>query len=218
MKKFFIFLFWTCSIWSQNSVVYGSDTLRCRICFPAGCSTIDLSYRNNSSRLNAFVAVIHSRQETAVVHRVSLHSGALPGEIFSLNQRLCQMKRLASLRSILQERLSLPDSVFTITSLGDDWEGLISLVGDSDMPYREEVLRILRNTPVWETRNGVVVNSRKRQLMDLRGGEPWRYMLEHFFPKFHNTSVIECEFESVATEKDKEPLAGQTDEQLAGQE
>ncbi|MCZ2711247.1 hypothetical protein O1358_21160, partial [Bacteroides fragilis] len=78
----------------------------------------------------------------------------------------------------------------TTVSLGEDWEGLTSLVEESDMPCREEVLRILRNTPVWVTRNGVVVDSRKRQLMNLRGGQAWRYMHAHFFPELRNTSVV----------------------------
>ena len=164
--------------------VYGSDTLRCRICFPVGSSVVDLSYGENGSRLDAFVAGIHARQATAVLCRLSLHSGASPEGGLTFNRRLSD-KRLASFRSILQERLFLPDSVFTTVSLGEDWEGLTSLVEESDMPCREEVLRILRNTPVWVTRNGVVVDSRKRQLMNLRGGQAWRYMHAHFLSLIH---------------------------------
>lgn len=186
------------------SVFCSGDTLHYRIYFPVGSSVVDLSYRENGSRLDAFVADIRTRQATAVLRRVSLHSGASPEGGMSINRRLSD-NRLASFRSILQERLFLPDSVFTTTSLGEDWEGLTSLVEESDMPYREEVLRILRNTPVWVTRNGVVVDSRKRQLMNLRGGQAWRYMHAHFFSELRNTSVVECEFDPVEMEKEPEP-------------
>lgn len=204
MRFFLFFCFLSCSIWKMDAAVYGSDTLRCRICFPVGSSVVDLSYRENGSRLDAFVAGIRARQATAVLRRLSLHSGASPEGGLTFNRHLSD-KRLASFRSILQERLFLPDSVFTTVSLGEDWEGLTSLVEESDMPCREEVLRILRNTPVWVTRNGVVVDSRKRQLMNLRGGQAWRYMHAHFFPELRNTSVVECEFAPVGMEKELAP-------------
>ena len=214
MRFFLFFCFLSCSIWKMDAAVYGRDTLRCRICFPVGSSVVDLSYGENGSRLDAFVAGIHARQATAVLCRLSLHSGASPEGGLTFNRRLSD-KRLASFRSILQERLFLPDSVFTTVSLGEDWEGLTSLVEESDMPCREEVLRILRNTPVWVTRNGVVVDSRKRQLMNLRGGQAWRYMHAHFFPELRNTSVVECEFAPVGMEKELAPPVGATEGQPA---
>ena len=50
------------------------------------------------------------------------------------------------------------------------------------MPHRDTVLHILRHTPEWVLTNGVVTDSRKRQLGMLAGGRPWRYMERHFFP------------------------------------
>lgn len=44
------------------------------------------------------------------------------------------------------------------------------------------MLHILRHTPEWVLTNGVVTDSRKRQLSMLAGGSPWRYMERHFFP------------------------------------
>lgn len=203
LKKFFILaLFFgsTCPAFCSG------DTLRCRFYFPVGGFTPDLSYRANGSRLDSFLSGVRSQQEHSVLRRVSLRSGASPEGSQALNRRLSD-ERLASLRSLIRERLSVPDSIFVCTSLGDDWEGLTSLVETSDMPYREEALRILRDTPMWVTRGGVVVDSRKRQLMNLRGGRAWHYMAEHFFPELRNSSVVECEFEPVVMEKDMPLIA-----------
>lgn len=173
------------------------DTLHCRLYFPVGSSTPDLSYRDNGVRLDSLLSGIRSRQAHSVLRRISMRSGSSPEGNSASNRRLSD-ERLASLRGLILERLPVPDSVFACTSSGNDWEGLASLVKASDMPYREEVLRILRDTPEWVTRNGVVVDSRKRQLMNLRGGRVWHYMAEHFFPELRNCSVIECEFEPVS--------------------
>ena len=173
------------------------DTLHCRLYFPVGSSTPDLSYRDNGVRLDSLLSGIRSRQAHSVLRRISMRSGSSPEGNSASNRRLSD-ERLASLRGLIPERLPVPDSVFACTSSGNDWEGLASLVKASDMPYREEALRILRDTPEWVTRNGVVVDSRKRQLMNLRGGRVWHYMAEHFFPELRNCSVIECEFEPVS--------------------
>ena len=84
---------------------------------------------------------------------------------------------------LLHRSTDLPDSLFEIVAHGVNWEGLTDLVDTSDMPYRDEVLNILRNTPEWIVRNGVVVDGRKRRLGMLHGGRAWQYMYEHFFPK-----------------------------------
>ena len=143
------------------------------------------------------------------LYRVILRSGASPEGNIRLNQQLSD-QRCTVLQSYIQERLSLPDSAFVSLSLGESWEELSSLVRDSDMPFREEALSILRDTPIWVTRNGAVVDSRKRQLMNLRGGRVWRYMLEHFFPELRNSVSTVLYLHIVAqqdSETEPEPIA-----------
>lgn len=205
LKKFFILglFFWECL-----PVLCSGDTLRCRFYFPVGSSSLELSYRNNGLCLDSLFLSIHSRQEHFIPSRMIVRAGCSPEGSSVLNRRLSD-ERLASLRSIIQERISIPDSVFVSYSLGEDWDGLSSLVEESDMPYREETLRILRDTPIWVTRGGVVVDSRKRQLMNLRGGRVWHYMAEHFFPELRSCFVVECEFEPAVADRDEIPVIAQ---------
>lgn len=204
LKKFVLFLFWACSCGNVCSAVCGDDTLRCRIYFPVGGSTVDFSYRNNGSRLDSLLSGVHFRRERAPLRHITLYSGGSPEGNSMLNKRLSD-RRLVSLRSVIQERFSIPDSLFATFSLGEDWDGLAILVGESGMPYREEVLRILQYTPEWVIRNGVVVDSRKRQLMNLRDGRAWRYMVDNIFPELRNCSVVICEFGQVSTDNEGVP-------------
>lgn len=56
--------------------------------------------------------------------------------------------------------------------------GLRDMVNGSEMKYRERVLYIIDNVP-----DRIIGNtSRKKQLMDLGGGNAWRYMEKEFFP------------------------------------
>ena len=76
------------------------------------------------------------------------------------------------------------------------------------------MLSILDNTPEWVIKNGIVVDSRKKQLMDLHRGNSWRYMEKHFFPLLRR-SLVEVQYVSLlpaaGTEQVPEPDAEQTD-------
>lgn len=198
LKKIFIFCLF---LWGCQSAFCHGDTLYYWFYFPVASSSLEFSYRNNGLRLDSLLSSIHSHREHSVLRRVVLRSGSSPEGNSVFNQRLSD-ERLASLRLVIQEYLSIPDSMFVSSSLGEDWGGLSSLVEESDMPYREEAIHILRNTPIWVTRNGAVVDSRKRQLMNLRGGRVWHFMDEHFFPELRSSCMAVCEFEPVSAKND----------------
>ena len=174
------------------------DTLRSRIYFPVGVSKIDHSFQGNGVRLEFMIRDIHARMKQSRLRKVRLSAGASVEGNSALNMRLSD-ERLQSLSDVFHERLSVPDSIYEYHSLGENWQGLLALVERSDMPHRDETLNILRNTPEWVTERGHVVDSRKRQLMNLRGGSVWHYMEKYFFPELRNCSVVECEFEPIAS-------------------
>ena len=174
------------------------DTLRSRIYFPVGVSKIDHSFQGNGVRLEFMIRDIHARMKQSRLRKVRLSAGASLEGNSALNRRLSD-ERLQSLSDVFHERLSVPDSIYEYHSLGENWEGLQALVERSDMPHRDEVLNILINTPEWITERGHVVDSRKRQLMNLRGGSVWHYMEKYFFPELRNCSVVECEFDPIAS-------------------
>lgn len=188
MKKFLLLLY-CCSL-AIASYGYGfeSDSLYHRFYFRTGSCTPELSFRKNSSHLDSLLQSLRSMESKASLHHIFVISSASPIGNTAFNRTL-SAKRGVALRSVLQERLQLPDSLFVLSSIGQNWEGLSFLVKNSNMPYREEVLHILYDTPEWIVRNGVVVDGRKRQLMMLHGGRTWRYMQERFFPELCHSSV-----------------------------
>ena len=85
--------------------------------------------------------------------------------------------------------LFLPAALVEHHAEGIAWGMLRERIAASDVSYRSEVLDILDRTPVWiYDAEGKIVDGRKKRLMDLQGGEPYRHMLEHFFPDLRNSS------------------------------
>lgn len=167
-----------------------SDTVGVTVYFRQGLSTLEPSFRDNGRRLDTFFQQVAElrRDTTRRVHSVRIMAFSSPEGSSDCNSRLSE-RRAFRLADLLHRSTDLPDSLFEIVAHGVNWEGLTDLVDTSDMPYRDEVLNILRNTPEWVVRNGVVVDGRKRRLGMLHGGRAWQYMYEHFFPKLRGSDV-----------------------------
>lgn len=167
-----------------------ADTLSVQVFFRQGYSILEPDYRDNGARLEAFAEQVRIlRQDTLCrVKGIRIVGAASPEGITRLNERLSE-NRAKSIIAWFKDRLPFPEASFEVRSLGVDWERLTALVEASDMPYRDEVLDILRNTPEWVIRDGKVVDGRKRQLGMLRGGRAWWYMEEHFFPELRSSGM-----------------------------
>ena len=114
------------------------------------------------------------RDSTCILRSVTVTGSASPDGNTDLNKKLAA-KRAANIGNYLQGRLGLDESLLRIESVGIDWRGLYDAVSVSGMPYRDEVLAILSNSPEWIVRGGVVVDGRKRRLQMLQGGRGcWR--------------------------------------------
>lgn len=202
-SRFFIVLFWICLFGTVEAAIGGNDTLRCRFYFPEGSSNADLTYRNNSARLDSLVKGVELRQRHSVLRQVIVSCGASPDGVSADNKKLSDSRVLA-LRKVVRESLNISELLIETRSLGENWKGLAATVSRSDMPYRREVINIIRDTPEWVTKDGKVVDSRKKRLQDLCGGSVWRYMQKHFFVELSESAMIVCVFESYDSMADED--------------
>lgn len=156
--------------------------------FPVGNSTLDTAYGNNAARLSEVVSFLESvkKDSTLELVEVSFCGSASPEGGFAINRELAE-KRRNSLERYVRERVSLPDGIISRPEGFIAWERLAV----SDMPHKEEAVDVLRNVPEFTYNNkGVLVDSRKKHLMELQYGRTWHYMHKHFFDQIRNASVI----------------------------
>ena len=123
---------------------------------------------------------------------VVIRSWASPDGANRLNEVLSK-RRADSLKAYLVRHAGIPDSIVSMHGEGIAWDMLRRMVAASDMLYKKEVLHILDHTPVWVfDESGRVVDGRKKQLMELRGGRPYVYMQENFFPDLRSSLSVAC--------------------------
>lgn len=184
-----------------DNTITTADTVVVKIYFRQGYSSLQPAFRENGIRLDEFmrrVSEMHA-DSTARLNSIDIVAYASPEGSFTLNRKLAR-KRAENISAYLRGNMPfLSGSLFNVQPKGIDWNGLAAMVEASDMRYRSEVLNILRNVPETTYRNGKLVDSRLKRLMDLRGGRPYNYMLEHFFPELRAAGAyVVCDFVRIA--------------------
>lgn len=184
-----------------DNTITTADTVVVKIYFRQGYSSLQPAFRENGIRLDEFmrrVSEMHA-DSTARLNSIDIVAYASPEGSFTLNRKLAR-KRAENISAYLRGNMPfLSGSLFNVQPKGIDWNGLAAMVEASDMRYRSEVLNILRNVPETTYRNGKLVDSRLKRLMDLRGGRPYNYMLTHFFPELRSAGAyVVCDFVRIA--------------------
>lgn len=158
-----------------DNTITTADTVGVKVYFRQGYSRLQPAFRDNGIRLDEFmrrVSAMH-RDSTARLNSIDIVAYASPEGPYILNRKLAR-KRAENISAYLRGNMPfLSGSLFNVQPKGIDWDGLAAMVGASDMRYRSEVLNILRNVPETTYRNGRLVDSRLKRLMDLRGGRPY---------------------------------------------
>ncbi len=190
MKRCLLTILFLCALGTGGYAAPEIDTLR--VYFRLGYSTLEPGLRNNERALKHLVermrAVSHDphRQELMIW----AEGNASPDGSARANLRLSR-KRAEGLLEYLRSRVPMDDFRIRVKAEGVDWAGLAAFVEhDPSVPERERVLKILRETPEWiYDGQGRIVDGRKRQLMNLRGGTVYHLLKERFFADLRNASI-----------------------------
>lgn len=160
--------------------------------YPIGSSTVDTTYGDNAARLREVVSFLENikNDSTLELREVSFCGSASPDGAILTNKKLAA-KRCESMEQYVRGKASIPDSLISRCEGFIAWERLAQLVEESDMTDKAETVDMLRNIPefTYDSR-GVLVDSRKKHLMELQYGRTWNYMFRHFFSQVRYASVI----------------------------
>jgi outer membrane protein OmpA-like peptidoglycan-associated protein len=143
--------------------------------FASGQTEILRHFQNNAAELNKIQTLIETvrNDPSATITGISIKGYASPEGTYHTNLTLSE-KRAVALKNYIRSTYGFSESLFTVSGLGEDWAGLDSLVSLSNLRDKQQILTIIRETNVFR--------GRERLLMDLSGGNPYRYMLQSLFP------------------------------------
>ena len=162
-----------------------SATVDIRFDFKVNATNIDLTFRNNDAQLTKALARIDSMvlNPQMKVSRITVVGIASPEGTFADNKRLSTGRAEAFIR-ILKDRYSFPDSMYVVSAIPEDWEGMRSmLVGNDTIPYAKEVLTYLDRS------ESFTPYERGNRLKCFDEGRPYASMYKYVFPYLRRTLV-----------------------------
>ena len=177
---------------SSASFTRVNDSTEVVINFRLDKVVYDPAYMGNNERFNELMRLLAAvkADPDARLKNIRITSSASPEGPYKHNVELSIERGKTLIKLIKKQDPTLDDDIFVITSLGEAWDGAIKAVEAGEMPHKDEALEIMRNTPENVIKDGKVVDTRKRQMMNLAGGTVWRYMIENYFPSLRQTSVF----------------------------
>ena len=145
---------------------------------------------NNASleRIGSVFNAIRKRP-TRKLTGIRIISGASPEGPLHLNLQLSDNRADALRKYILNLDKTLEDSLFTIRSLGENYEGLTELLAQSDQPWKNDAMDIITRTYPFEFDGRYYSSERKDRLKSLDGGKAWEYMTKEWFPLLRRARV-----------------------------
>lgn len=151
----------------------------------------DPALDNNAESMNAFVDRVRIAADSQNLDRIIIRAWASPEGTEQLNNRLA-IERCRTIAELIAERTGVSRDLIETYPGGVAWEELRRMVAErQDVPSRRRILEIIDNTPLWVFNSrGQIISSRKKELMDLRGGRSWRWMQDSIFPSLRNSLAV----------------------------
>ncbi|MDE5976650.1 MAG: DUF3575 domain-containing protein, partial [Muribaculaceae bacterium] len=110
-----------------------------------------------------------------------------PDGASTVNERLSR-DRCSAIAEYIESHAGVNNGLVEKLPEGIGWNELERLVEEHpEVPSKEEVIRIIKKTPIWVfDSSGKIIGGRKKQLMELNGGRPYRWLLRNLFPLLRN--------------------------------
>ena len=161
-----------------------------KIYFRVSETTIDEAYKGNGESLNRFAEIINACKEDkdARIGVISVTASTSPEGTKAINDRIAK-QRAKAITDWLKAKTSV-ELTYNIKHTRTDWDLLISeVIRRNDVPCKQELLDIMRNTPEFTEVNGRIETSRLAELKSLYNYAPYNWLLKNIFPDMRYTAA-----------------------------
>ena len=119
---------------------------RAYIDFPVNRIELRADYRRNPAQLDSIITTINALKadKNLLVMAINIHGFASPEGSYQHNDYLAK-NRARALTEYVRKMVELPDSIFTVSSTAEDWDGLRAYIQASDLEKKELLLAIAQD-------------------------------------------------------------------------
>lgn len=198
-------------LWLINSFITG-QTIKDKkeVYFVQSVERLQENFKTNQTQLDSILSVLKEIQTNADLNlsKITITGYASPEGPSLFNEWLGQKRAMAA-KAYIQNRLSIPDSLFCVRGEGVAWLQLREWVEQSDLSDKKAIIDIIDSVPEtirqWDGKVNRQIDYRKKVLMAFKGGKPFNEMLHLIFPKLRVARLISIAYKTKT--KAKAPIA-----------
>lgn len=150
--------------------------------YPLNKYDIFPDFRNNRHELNKIDSILSPLLDNGYtkIGKISIRGYASPDGPYKHNEQL-SANRSQYFMNYVKNTYRLPERIFTVSSVAEDWDGLVRLLEETDPSYKEKALNIIRRYGIFE--------GREARLMELPDGV-YKNMYRQLFPRLRRIEVV----------------------------
>lgn len=171
---------------------------RAYIDFPVDKIELHADYRRNPAQLDSIISTINALKDdkNLEVSSINIHGYASPESPYSHNDYLAR-NRAKTLTDYVRRMVKLPNSIFTVSSTAEDWDGLRAYLKESNLEHKEQILAICDD-------ERLSPDAREQKIKKLYPSE-YRFMLDTWYPALrHSDYHITYKVKPFSVEEAKE--------------
>ena len=180
-----------------------------KVLFQAGHCQFSPMLGDNRVSMTDFIDKVRKVAASDGIDSVVVNGYASPDGNSKTNLQLAKNRR-ESIVNYIADKTGVGTNLIRFGQEDIAWDELRLMVASNpDVPSREKVLALLDNTPIMIfDANGRLKDGRKKRLMDLEGGKPYRWLLKHIFPQLRSAvaNLFYTMPSSSASQKDADSL------------
>lgn len=142
-------------------------------------SVADFAFRGNSSFSSRVASFAVGEKTIDNIRRVHVRAAASPDGPLAFNRKLASARAWATVDLIKEILPSLPDSLYSVSMVDEDWAGLTGYLRRCDKPWKEDALKIVNSGRA----------DREDRLRELYVGEAWEDLAANCFPLLRKAEV-----------------------------
>ena len=150
--------------------------------YPAGVHDVRSTYMDNATELARIDSLLRPLTEDGLTtfRHIAVCGYASPEGAYADNEQLASHRAQGFVHYLMQT-YRLPEALFRVSWIPEDWDGLVEMLEAERPEYADEAVALIRRYAVFD--------GRERRLMELHGGVPYRRMLEKQFPKLRRLQI-----------------------------
>lgn len=179
--------------------------------FPVNKTLIYPDYRRNPAEIEKIrqtIEIVKNDKNTDIT-AITIHGYASPEGSYANNTRLAR-GRAEELKLYVRNLYNFNEKIITAYSTAEDWKGLLLYLESSNIKEKKDILAIINQN--------ILPDVKEQKLKILNAGEPYRYMLNNWFPSLrHSDYTVNYIVRGFSVVEAKE-IIGKRPQQLSLQE